>query len=395
MNPTNPPFKTFLLKRIINDGRLSYKVKCISLGVVPYLFGFVVTQISGTVDKYVRDYGFLTLSLAASVTFSIIIYACRQIEPTLSELDHTVHHSEHERFPDFCEATKNEIWKDEQLSSAAGRLSPFHWYIIHIAIPTSFLLVLALVGSAQIGPNWLTEISPYGFAWDLNFAYYLLWLVLMGYIIGVSANRLGYYGFLINDYCKKFVLCGKRELDFCNPIACKSLRPVGRLALKFNLALSLPPTLAIVVLMGKGFGETHTTFITSPPLVSITSITLLATYSAVLLFAFFYPIKHVHKSMELAKEKALLRIENQMKNISDNISELGGMMMVKEQAMKASTWPFDTSLFIKVMVSVLFPVIAGAFLQVALERLLVGSLFGLLVISIIEKKRWKCETFSE
>jgi hypothetical protein len=372
INPTNPPFRTFLLSRIINDGRLSYKIKCMSLGTVPYMFGFLVTQISGTVDKYLKDYGFLALSLIASVTLLAIVYASKQIKSTISQLDHVIHHSENERFQEFCEDTRLEVWKDEKLSSAAGRLSPFQWYIIQIAIPTSLLLVLACIDSAEIGPNWLKEINPFTFAWYLNFAYYLLWLVLMGYIIGVSANRLGYYGFLINDYCRKFFFSGKRELNFCDPTVCKSLKPIGKLALKFNLALSLPPTLAIIILMVKGFLETRNTIMSSPVLVSSISIVMLATYSIVLSFVFFYPIKHLHRAMKLAKKKALQKIENQMKDISEDMSKLGGMMVIREHIAKLSTWPFDTSLFIKVMGSVFFPILAGALLQVIIERMLLG-----------------------
>lgn len=348
------------MHRIINDGRLPYKVKCFSLGIMLYALGLLVTRVSDTFELFFLDYGFFAMSMGSSLTLLGIIYACKQINPTLNLLDKTIHHSEHDRYEEFLNSAKHEEWLDTLVQPTTSKLSPFHWYILHIASPIVLLLVLGCLH--LIGPCWVKDIQLFSTKWYINFSYYLFWLAFVGYIIGISLNRLGYYAFLINDYCRIFICSPKKKLDFRNSKVIEGLRPIGKLALKFNFALSFAPTLVMIIILTRDWLQHQSSVLISP-----IHVAMLVTYSIFLVFIFFFPIKSIHDTMVTAKKEALEDVQLKIEESIEKIRDLGAALIVKKQIEITSTWPYDMGLFAKIVGTVLFPVLAGAILQFMFE----------------------------
>ncbi len=354
LDPLNPSFPEYFLRIFGNKGILPYQVKCLSLGPALYFLGLVVAYFSNTLYDFIIDYGFLANSIISSITFCAIIYACHQINPTLAELDSVIKHSQNEEYAKFLKAADDE----EKV------LSPKFWYYFYVLITPSILVLFACLG--LIGPPWL--VTNGGIAARL---YYLFWLIVMGITAGVSISRIGYYAFTINDYCERFVL--PKRINFLVPNQVDGLKPLGSLALKFNIALVIPSLIVLIFF----FRTVYVLPEIYAPRAPVYTLILLA-YVVVLIFVFIFPLRNAHKSLLNGKKETIKKIQEKTAKFEaegaiedlEKLGAIGSNLAAYTIVKKMGTWPINFQTLVSAFATVLFPLIGGVVLQILFETLL-------------------------
>lgn len=367
---TKPPYPTLFLRRVANDGLLSYGTKCFALGMIPYFLGWPVTFVSGALPIFASDWMFLVLSLAATLGFIGVIHASKHIDKAVANVSKTMDLSERD-LRVFRENARKEMWTYQPMVSKWRKLSPFRWYLLHVSSPIIFLVVL---GSFNVfGCPWIK--LDYSYSSWISLSYYFSWLVLMGYIIGASVNRLCYYAFLINDYCKGFLLSHESKLSLLDLGKIEGLKPLGRLSLLFVLPISIVPTIVILlsIVNGMFLNRTGLSMFISP----LTYFVLVG-YSTFLVFVFFFPMRHLHSLLMRAKKRDLVTLMDHVCVACHNtdLNTMANGLIARQHVKGSPTWPFDMELMTKVFITILFPIIAGAIFQCLVEALIKGGLVG-------------------
>ena len=87
---------------------ISYKAKCILVGPLFYLLGALASFSTGTFSEYLLHYPTLMAFLTSSLALCGIVYACKQVIPTINGLNATVEHSKDDKFQVFISNIENE-----------------------------------------------------------------------------------------------------------------------------------------------------------------------------------------------------------------------------------------------------------------------------------------------
>jgi len=352
--PSYPaPFRSWLVR----SGSISYKFKCLSIGPFLYIVGTLTTLATNTFHEFVLDYAFLLGCIISSVALCGIVYGCKQISPTINQLDETVEHSKDTRFKNFIFEMTNE-------GSWCGVRNRY-WYYSHAFGLAVLVAISAYLGF--IGPPWVKDVSQ-RFGWINHFYFFGFWAPVMGYILGLGFELAWMYADSINRYCSGFVKADKIKLY---PLeGSGGLKALGKLAVKINIACVTPMVYILVVLF-KTWTERGTTLMGNPLYLS-----MLAIYATVLALVFFYPIMPAHKALVSAKAKAkdcLNRMAKQsfgqgvFVDSPENCILLSSILSSRQSLNKVSTWPLDLRLSIWSMSTILFPLIGGAILQIWFE----------------------------
>lgn len=351
LHPTKPSFPEFLLKCFGNNGVLSYKTKCVSIGIILYVLGALTTLSSNSFYGFLNDYAFFVNTIVGSITFCAIVRSCKKMNATFAQLDKTIEHSKDKRFGDFV----NEI--DRNPMSAL-------WYYVP---SVGFAILFAIFGySGIIGPPWVKEVTLE--ARIVNHSYYILWCAVMGFILGVALNRLFYYSSAIHKFCTRFVV--PEKIRFLIPEEAGGLKPLGNLALSFCVACTIP-SLAIFVTNVKTYIEGDPLF--NRPIY----VLMMVIYVSILSIVAFFPIKASHNTLREAKQivigqldELIVKTEKEVTHTNpEGFLTLNSIVSMRDRASKAPIWPLNISLFIKFLTTILFPLIGGALTQVWFEYL--------------------------
>lgn len=351
LHPTDPSFPAPFLNTFGNDGVLSYKVKCVSIGFMLYVLGAFVTIASNTFPEYIKDYVYFVCPITGGVTLCLIIHACKQINPTIVELDQTVQHSKKKEFKQFVHKINHD------------RFGILLYYVFTLGFSTTF----AILGyTGVIGPPWVKAVSQSSAY--INRIYYILWCAAMGYILGCGLNRLIYYSFVIDVYCKKFVLPEKINM-FIPRTKTSELQPLGMLGLRFNIACTMP-TVLILTAVVKVYLEGRVLLLTRPIYAIMTVV-----YLAILILIFFFPLRNSHYTLKKAKEGTINHLNTLTKQVADagvpndpeGLAKLNSIYLTVERIKKTTTWPLNFDLLVKLLATIMFPIVGGAILQILFE----------------------------
>jgi len=346
--PTNPPFPEVFLRFFANDGLLSYRTKCLSVGIIFYLLGAFAAYISGMLYYYFIDYGHFLVSVVAGVSFYLIINVCKQINPTIAELDNVMHHSDEEKFEGFVQRWTYDF--------------PY-WYYLCLTTGITVALVQNLFPELwTVWPEWFSR----GLQEPLIRLYSLLWGICVNSLIAVSFNRMTYYTFFVNAYCRDYIRNAK--LDFLVTDVSTDLKGLGKLAVKACLAVALP-----ILIEGVNFFK----YLSKYGKISNWHCFGLVAYVGVLVFTLLFPLRHAHKAMVNGKKEAVSNVNKEIRRTQGEISadskgflKMHNLLRVRERAKAISTWPLDFVLYSKFAAAVMFPIVAGAILQIAFEHIL-------------------------
>lgn len=336
-----------------NDGRFSYKVKCISIGFVLYILGLVINILSGTWQAFVSDIGFLIMSLLVGVIVFGVFAVLKEIEPTLKKMDVVIGHSDDPKFKAFLEK-----WNGEPIWFVKERYS-YHGETIFLTV-----LLVAWFCVGIIGDYGWVRSAP------LNRWFYAFWIAVVGYLAGVVVNRYGNYTFLVNEYCRDFL--DPNRCDFILPKTRSAFKALGRLALKADLVLALP---TIVILWHSVTWSQEGIFAFSKPWHMFMTVV----YMLTLVFVFFFPIMNAHRCMAKAKEISVERINaslvSRMKEAygkPEVYTLLDSLLSFNDRFARLSTWPLDVGSTIGASFIFILPVLTGAAIQLFLEYVIKG-----------------------
>ncbi len=348
------PFRRFL----VEDGILSYKYKI--LGFPPFLFilGALITLATNTFHVYIVDWGVYVIVIVASVSLFGIVYVCKQVDDTLSELDKTFEHSKNEEFKGFIDEIKSErTW-----CSIPYR----YWYYLHTyGLAAGFLTAysIGLWGSRSWGGN----VDPTAGLVNDIFAFILI--SILGYWVGLGFNLAWEYAYYVNKYCKGFVKAENVELLPSEDAG--GLKPLGKLALTMDIAVATPALWAFALYHAMWM---EGTFLASLPV----NLAYLGIYCIVLAIVFFYPISPLHTTLVKAKRTRTEKVGSKIKQVFreeklDSLESyrfISDLLSTHSALRKAPTWPLDLRMSIGTAVTILFPLIGGAILQIWFEVLL-------------------------
>jgi len=354
--PTNPSFPEVLLKTLGNNGRLSYKIKSISFLFILYSMGLFVTVTTNTLDLYIKDYPFFVQTIICGITFYAIIDCLKEINSTFSQLNHIMgtRKKEFNYFIDKVNSSSNAVYFYYLYTLGLGIIFPLLGYYIFI------------------GPDYVNMASQN--IKYINRIYYLTYLAIMGYGIGCVLNRLIYYSSVIHKYCKKFLL--PEKLNMLNPIEMDKLKSLGVLAFKFTFACTIP-TIVILTNIFRVYTERGPTatreILYNYPIYAI----LIVTYVVILVLVFFLPIRMSHDTLIKAKKRGLEHINDMFKQITqkmktinpEELQTLNNIIITHKRVSQTPTWPLNLGLFVKLLTTVLFPLIGGTILQLSFEYL--------------------------
>ena len=357
---TIPPFPAPFRRWLVSDGIIPYKFKCLSIGPFLYTLGVLVSLATHSFHKYIFDYPVLFACIVSSVALCGIIYGCKQVSPTINQLDETLEHSKDSKFKDFIfEVTNERYWCHTRYR---------YWYYLHTFGLAALIGAIAYLGFFQ-PPTWIRDVSQ-NTLWISNI-FFILTCAVIGYIVGLGFDLTWTYAYCINKYSNEFVKAEKIELF---PLeGAGGLKPIGKLALKINIASVIPVAYALAALY-KAWDVDGMTLVDKP-----LSIISLGIYVIMLTIIFFYPMMPVHKELVKAKAKVIdhlgLIIKQKFRGVGPQDSPekyilLNDLLSTHQRLKRIPTWPLDARLSFWSMSAILFPLIGGAILQIWFEFLI-------------------------
>lgn len=354
---TRPPYPEFFLRVFGNDGKLSYKVKCISIGFILYGAGLLVNVVSGTWLAFINDIGFLTNSLLVGIIVCGVLAICKQVNSTLDTMNKVIGHSKKNEFRSFLEK-----WNGEPVWFVKERYW-YHFHTISLTVMISLWSLFGLIGNY----GWVIETAA-------NRLYYILWSGVIGYSAGIAVNRYGNYTFLINQYCADFVEPSK--LRFLSSATRKAFESLGKLAVRADLVVAIP-TIAILVNSLSYWIETGEIL----PFSKFPHLLMMLAYICTLIFVFFYPLKNAHERMVQIKNREIQNIDNDLSSFLGDVgkgihvySNIDSALSLRDRLGKMSTWPLSLRSTISASLIFLLPVLTGAAIQLFLEYVLSAML---------------------
>lgn len=352
---TLPPYPAPFRRRLASNGILSYKVKCLSIGPILYILGALTTLATDTFHEYINDYAFFVACMILSVSFCGVVYACKQISPTINDLDKTDEHSKNSEFRGFINfATQEGYWY---------HIRDRYWNYLHTFGLSALSVIVAYLGI--VGTPWVREVGLN--ARQVNHVYYMFWAAIMGYIVGLAFELTWGYSYVINRYCQDFIQVDNIRLLPLEEAG--GLKPLGKLAFRINIASALPTIYGLTVIF-KEWTEKGTTLLDKP-----FQLFILVVYVPVLTLIFLYPIYPAHKKILEAKQKAKENLSDMIKRTFtirtlDNLESydsLNSLLSTHSNLRRVSTWPLSLRLSIGSAVTILFPLIGGVILQIWFE----------------------------
>jgi len=187
-----------------------------------------------------------------------------------------------------------------------------------------------------------------------------------GYILGVILNRLKYYNSIIHRYSTEFLT--PEKINTLIPREINGLKPLGRLAYIFIIVCTIP-SVSILITNIKTYIEGNWLF--GRPLY----MAMMVIYMIILIFLFFFPIRASHYTLQKAKNRDIHQLNEMVKQIAchgipinpEGCIIYNNLILTKERIMKMPTWPLNASLFIKLLATILFPLIGGTIIQIIFE----------------------------
>jgi hypothetical protein len=351
---TIPPFPAPFRKWLMSDGIVSYKLKCLGFGPSLYAIGALLTLATYTFPKYITDYGVLLVCVISSVALYGLVHGCKQIGPTINDVNKTMEHSKDAEFKHFISwITKENSWY---------HIRNRYWYYIRTLVPAmGFVILKCFVYKPPAA--WARDAGQ-NVIW-INDFYHTLGFGLAGYVIGLGLELALIYTFSISRYCEGPLKVAVEKIKLLPVEDLGGLKPIGSLALRINIACAAP-VVYVFFIFYKTWVEEGKTLINDP-----LSLLMLIIYVMVLAFIFFKPIVPAHKVLVSAKEKAVKHFSRQIKQTYDHVTSgnlaendlLCSLLSNYQSLKRAPTWPLDLPLSIGSTVSILFPVIGGAFLD--------------------------------
>jgi hypothetical protein len=356
LDPTDPSFPELFLRNLARDGTFSHNVKCMGFALMLYTVGLFIALVTGVLPQYINNYSFLATTVAGGLTLCLMIWASKEIDPVIMQVSSTAKVSESEKFMRFREETKS-------------NQSAVKWYYL-LSIGFSLLFaILALLGF--IGPSWIYSSSLSIQCRNINLGYYMSWCAIMGYGTGVALNLLRYYSSLVDSYSKRFLT--PENVNLLGTVSEKSgLRPLGKLALKFSFACTMP-TMAVFVTAISHYLDTGTLLLSKMPYGALVMV-----YTGILVFVFLFPLRHSHYVLARAKKNALKSLDDMVESIASSgvqndleaLLKIHGIRSIRERITGTPSWPLNLGIFVRLLVTVLTPMIGGALLQIYLEYFL-------------------------
>lgn len=354
-----PPFPAPLRKWLVN-GSNTYKIKCLSIGPLLYILGVLITYNTNTLNEFINDFIPLIACIVSSITLFGIVYATKQIGPVIKELDKRIEHSRKKRFQDFILNIKYErSW---------CYIPNRYWYYLHTyGLALSLLIAIHITGNFGRLPSWVVIAD--GDAQWVNYLYFLLAITLIGFFAGLAADLAWEYAYHIHTYCNDFV--NVDSIKLYPPEEAGGLKPLGKLAFKMNIAV-VTPVFYVLSWLYKLWAIEGKTILATP-----TSLLYLLMYVLFLATIFIYPIYPAHKALVKAKVKEITHIDELIRQNcgTGSLSNpqkyelLNNLLVTRNNLNKFLTWPLDVRLSIGSAISILFPLIGGAILQIWFELL--------------------------
>lgn len=289
---TIPKFPAPLRKWLASDVTVSYKVKCVLIGPFLYLLGALVSFFAGTFSEYLWSYPTCLAFVTSSLALCVLVYACKQVVPTINGVAATMGHSTNDEFMTFISTLKTErTWRGKRIR---------YWYYLHIILFTVAFMVAAYFG--LFGPPiWVLSATP-NVSWMIQIYYYLVAAPALGYVVGNCFDLGMEYAFLVNYYSKNFVK--DNFVKLFPPEEIGGLRPMGNLAWKVDIAAVIPVIFGLSLLLDNWIRE-GITLLDRPG-----SILILILYVLFLAVLFVYPIWPSAHCLIVGKEKGNCSIKS-------------------------------------------------------------------------------------
>jgi len=359
LTPTNVQFPEIILRVLGNNGRLSYKIKCLAFGLLLYLVGLFITTLTNTNHIYLSDYPWLIKNLVSGFTFYAIIRALHQINPTLLMVSYSLYNYNETKYIKFVE----NINKDKN----AGLF--YHIFTLVSSFIFSMLSIFMFIGPYWVQPTLSSRV------FIINKSYYVIVQAILGYGIGVVLNRLFYYFKLMNKYF--YQILTPESINLIVPKKGGFLHPIGELSLKFTIACTIPSVI-IIYRVSTEYLKIGIDGIINIIQVKPVYILMVFTYLIILIIVFFYPIRRSHYILISAKEVAIHYVDDIINEIIqsnkrdelEKLRTLNDVITTRERINKTSTWPINPSLIFKITSILLFPffsLIVSILLQIYLE----------------------------
>jgi hypothetical protein len=349
---TIPRFPAPFRKWLMSNGIVSYKLKCLGFAPSMYVIAVLLSIATNTFPKLVTDHGAQLVIIVATVTLYGLVHGCKQIGPTINNLDKTTVHSKDAKFKDFIDwITSENSW---------CHIRNRYWYYIRtLGLAAIFVSLKYFIYE----PGRWTIGADQNAIWINDFYNTFCW-AMVGYVIGLGLELALIYTFSINRYCKELLKVESIRLLPVEELG--GLKPLGNLALRINIACVVPSIYVLFTLYRMWVEEGKT--VINEPL----SLLMLTIYVLVLTLVFFKPIAPAHKVLVSAKEKAIKHFSRQIRQTYDHATSdnpaknslLCSLLSTYQSLKRAPTWPLDLPLSIGSTASILFPIIGGAFLQI-------------------------------
>ena len=240
------------------------------------------------------------------------------------------------------------------------------WHHVVITLPFVFFSIIFQIKYLIFTPwtSWLpwyqashTLASLYAIATTLDTAFFYFLTFMLGYFCVSSCFLLYKIGSVM-----------KEEIEV-SKVESLNLRSVGRLSLLLSIswAITLGPSLILLVVA---------------PLTWWSLIQVVG-FSISSLFLFIYPTFSTHQLLVKIKEQAQERIKtkiwdeysrmtcspSELNNIQRIVLQLQALRIYEERINKISTWPFETTVLIKLTSAFFLPIVPVA-IKLALESFL-------------------------
>jgi hypothetical protein len=343
---------------------VSYKLKCLSYGLVLYLTGVALAATVNTLDYYIADYPIAVACGISSIALYGLAHGNKGVSITINQLDERTEHSKEKEFHQFVDYLKRE-------NRWLGLRDRYWYYALTFGLITS--IFVAFLSGLFDGPLFILNAGQ-NFPW-LRPVALLVFSSGLGYALSNGFCLAHGYAFCINKYSDEFVKPEKTRLFPSEEAG--GFKPLGILALRINIASAIGVVYALTI-MYKGWVEKGYTLLNRP-----IYMFLLIIYACALAYIFFYPLMPVHTALANAKKRASDHINNMIKQKSkkgfpqkpEDCQALGSLLTARQNINRVPTWPLSSRLSIGSAASILFPLVGGAILQIWIEFWLKGGVF--------------------
>jgi len=352
---TTPPYKALFLKTFGNDGRLPYKIKCVALGVIMWIFGFFHAYVMNVLDLYMKDFIFFTLSILMGIAFAMVIHVCNQTDTTIRELN-TIFQESEKDFQKFIHK-----W---------NRQSPIFYYlsvaVFTMASMITFVLAFFPATYTYTDPAlWIRVLVENVTANYPTYLYVSFIAIVIGIVLGVSFNKIIYCVRVIDDYGKDFI--SYKKIDLRRAIIPEELTSLARLAIKIDLVIAVPTTVGALLFFNG---------LLNLRIMNLTILAYLIVSMFLLVFFSIYPLRHLHKELAEAKRELMKELNDELLQSDmqhDRLTQIPffhSVLVLHDKVKAMSTWGINTGLLIKFFMTGFLPLVLGALLQIWFQLLL-------------------------